>query len=633
MTARSRTFRFITVEEETLANLRSVGVSCHSTASRGNLVSRHHALAVALLVWLQQVATPAAAEPIPAGAGIATVSSIDGRIEVFVAAVPPSGGVYHSWQQVRHDADPANTGTWAPWQSWPVVPDPAGQIVATRDATGRIVTAWISGGSIWYVRQEAPNGGAFTAPTRIDTHGLHSLTTATTKDGRIEFFALSATGAAWSVHQTQAGSWAWASYLIGGTNLQAIAPAPYLDGRLALAALGSDGRAYVTTQRIPGGAWGSWTGLEGANLTQIATAANADGRLNIAAIGGDGAFYERSQDRVGEDVYGAWSQWRFRAAGPFLGPLKLQANQDGRLEAFMRRPGRVLTHVWQVAPNGSWADAAADFPGNLGDSFDVTLLTDGRLVLMGRREWLPATPGGHPLTSLSAFPQQVANGPWRQSQPPDDLFQAPPPPSVASIDEFKGVPDYVDLGSPAKLYWTVSSKGSCVLADLTIVHAGFGVPEVVLLHQPIPTSVPPIEVYPADSTPVRYVLSVGCKGMLNSLTSRETKIAFGRGPAPAAPRPLLYGPTFEPPQVREKKPFTVKWALQNIGTAELASFDVDLYVDNVKEGETKTVDTLAAGKLTSLSWNVTRELTGSPHSVELRVGNNSLSYGQFQVLP
>jgi hypothetical protein len=276
---------------------------------------------------------------------ITTVSSSDGRIEVFFMAPAPEGGIYHAWQLSRNSDTPSILGAWSAWERWGPSPDVGSQIVSTRDLSGRLFVAWISQGAIWFAEQGMPNY-EFRAPVKIDTHDLHGLTLAMNKDGRIEMFALSSAGNAWSVYETAQGSRNWASRYIGGHDLQALAPAPYFDGRLGLAALGGDKHVYFTAQWAPGGDWYSWTSLQGHDIKAIAAAANADGRLNVAVIGGDGAFYEISQNKVGEQSLGRWSGWRFRAVGPFTGPIKLRRNGDGRLEAIMGGVLRLWT--WRI---------------------------------------------------------------------------------------------------------------------------------------------------------------------------------------------------------------------------------------------------------------------------------------------
>ena len=352
-------------------------------------------------------------------------------------------------------------------------------------------------------------------------------------DGRIEMFALSSAGAAWAVYETAPDSLQWQSKLIGGAQLQSLAPASYFDGRLGLAALGGDGHVYFTAQYAPGGDWYPWTGLQGHDIKAIAAAANADGRLNVAAIGGDGAFYEISQDHVGEQTVGGWSSWRFRAVGPFIGPIKLRRNGDGRLEAIMRKSDRTVVHTWQKTPNGSWADEVAAYGAGLQHGFDAAPLTDDRIALISFRNWLPTAPGRHAETDFAAVSQIQPNTSWGFSvPPPPPLFtKAPDPPSIA-ITDFKAVPDYVNQGAYADLQWILSTAGGCAPAGLALFQRIFGQPETKILEQSAPgltghKSVTP----PIISSPVYYRLAVGC-AQGGAGASKETQLW-------CAPRPVM----------------------------------------------------------------------------------------------
>lgn len=569
--------------------------------------------------------TPALAED-----DLSIASSTDGRVEAFFLALEPSGGVYHAWQ-LSHNADqPSVLGSWSAWEKFGPTPDANSQIVSTRDPSGKLFVAWVSQGAIWFAGQHSANSG-FDPPVKIGTQDLHGLTLAMNRDGRIEMFALSSGGAAWSVYETAPGSRNWASKLIGGHDLQQLAPASYFDGRLGLAALGADRHVYFTAQYAPGGDWYNWTGLQGHDIQSIAAAANADGRLNVAAIGGDGAFYELSQNQVGEQSVGGWSDWRYRASGPFIGPIKLSRNADGRLEASMRTADKGLVHIWQKTPNGSWSDEVASYYPGVQQGFDVAPLTDGRLALVSFHSYLPASSGMHAETAFAVTSQDHVNSFWRISvPPPPTLFQKP---ASVAITEFKAHPDYVNQGDYSSLQWTLATSGGCTPVDLDLFERVYGQPETKILEESSPglsgsKSVTP----PPISSPVYYRLSVACKGVGGSAVSKETTLGFAPKPI-MAPYIVAYGPFVVPSPPHEKMPFTISWTFENLGNADSSEAQVDLYIDGVKEGDTKTVSQLGTGKVTTVSWSVTKELTGYAHTAEIRSGTSSLGSGNFTMDP
>ena len=583
-------------------------------------------LALLSLCFVPTLADEAAAED-----DIATVSSGDDRVEIFFLAVPPNEGIYHSYQIVRREGALWDLGDWSGWTRWAPGPDAGSQVVSARDPEGRLFVAWISQGSIWFVRQVTENGG-FEGPIKIETQDLHGLTLVANKDGRLEFLALSSTGAAWSVYETAPGALIWASTLVGGRDLQALAPALYGDGRLGLVALGGDRTVYYTAQDAPGGSWQEWTGLQGRDIQAIAAAANADGRLNVAAIGNDGRFYERSQDRVGERGLGRWSEWRYRADGPFVGPVKLHANADGRLEAIMRRADMSVAHTWQTTPNGPWSEEVVTYQLGRSDGFDVTRLTDGRLVVVSFDTLTAAAPQMHAETDFAINLQPRVNSSWGVATAPPNLFVRPPPPPSIAIASFVAKPDYVDQGQYSRLEWTLGAQGGCIPADLALYERVYGQAETMILQQPAPASSGFKSVTPPPiSSPVYYRLSVGCKGIGGPVT-KEITLGFSPNEI-EAPSIIAYGPFFDPSPPRQKMPFSVRWTFSNVGNAESNEVEVDLYIDDMQEGDSKTVAELAPGQTTIIVWNVTKEIVGSTHKAEIKDDDKSLAYASFQMDP
>src|SRR5262249_61815699 len=106
----------------------------------------------------------------------------------------------------------------------------------------------------------------------------------------------------------------------------------------------------------------------------------------------------------------------------------------------------------------------------------------------------------------------------------------------------------------------------------------------------------------------------------------------------SAPVVVTSGPFISPSPPHEKKPFTVNWTFENVGNSDSSETQVDLYIDNVKEGDTKTVSKLASGKVAPISWSVTKQYTGFAHTAEIRSVSasgpvTSLGFGQFTMEP
>lgn len=374
---------------------------------------------------------------------VAAVASQDGRLEVFLAR--PGAGVFHVWQP-RVESGP-EAWDWSPWARHEPAPS-GGGVVATRDGEGRLVAAWLSGGSIWVAAASAP-GGALQSPRRLDTSELASLAVEVNQDGRVEFLALNIRGQLWSVAQSQAGSWDDVNiHYLEGHDLRQVATTVTGDGRLAVFALGSDGKAYWIAQQAPNAGWGPWSGLEGESLKALAGGANADGRLEVVALGGDGALYHRYQN-----VGGGWSGWEFLAKGPVAGPITLARNSDGRLELFARRSANHhVTHIWQTAPNAKWADDLSDLSAVIGTLPDdqVVTMQEGRLALVT---------AGTASCLVAVTAQEVPNGSF-VGWPGVPSPCPPPPPPGPKITAFAANPDYLPVGKATVISWNTSNCGS-----------------------------------------------------------------------------------------------------------------------------------------------------------------------------
>ena len=65
----------------------------------------------------------------------------------------------------------------------------------------------------------------------------------------------------------------------------------------------------------------------------------------------------------------------------------------------------------------------------------------------------------------------------------------------------------------------------------------------------------------------------------------------------------------------------------------MESFDVELFLDDGKEGDSKTVAKLDPGKSASQTWAITRELVSGVHKLELKSSGSSIALVQFDVIP
>ena len=392
-------------------------------------------LTAALATTVILTSVPAAAQP-----SVAAVASHDGRLEIFHARAGAGGGVFHTWQPTKGVGNDARE--WAPWVRYAPAPD-RNEVVAARDAAGRVVAAWISDGSIWVAAADGA-GASLQPPRRLDTNRLRSLVVASNQDGRLEFLTLNLDGQLWSVAQSRAGSWDSPNvHYLEGQNLQQIAATAYADGRLAVVALGGDWRVYWRAQNAPNSGWGPWSGLEGQDLQGVTTASSSDGRLEVVAVGGDGALYHRYQN-----VGGGWSPWG-TLVDQVRAPVTLAANADGRLEVFARRSVvGSLAHYWQMAPNGGWTNTLATL-GTLPDDYTVTTL-EGRLTIVSANRAActvevigQGQPNGGFITWLGGIPSPCP----------------PPPPPAPKINSFAGK-EYIPVGGSTTLTWSVANCGA-----------------------------------------------------------------------------------------------------------------------------------------------------------------------------
>jgi hypothetical protein len=220
-------------------------------------------------------------------------------------------------------------------------------------------------------------------------------------------------------------------------------------------------------------------------------------------------------------------------------------------------------------------------------------------------------------------------------------FVPSPPPSI-TITDFKSTPTYQDQGKEVELSWKLHPTTYCLPTDLVLKKKDYGEPEIMVLQQASPSlSDAKKETVKGTSSPLSYTLSVSCKftaqgqKIAGTTFTSEAKVSFGAAPPPATPNVLWNGAFFTPTTVRAKQPFSVSWTFWNAGGAKSSEFEVQLYLDGVKEGDAQTVPEFDPGKSKNLEWTITKELVSGAHTIELnRVSNgNSLDHRPFSVWP
>jgi len=192
-------------------------------------------------------------------------------------------------------------------------------------------------------------------------------------DGRLEVFAVEASGASMHAWQLSAGG-AWTGWAPFGGSFTSIAAEANADGRLEAAATAPDGTIFHRSQISAGSAWSGWEPVEG-KLSSLALARSYDGKLQLFGADPSQTLFFKSQLSFG----GPWSVW-----SPFGGSaanLAAETNADGRGEVFAVTKAGAIVHRRQNLAGGTWGTWSR-IPGTL-SNVTITRSFDGRLEVFG----------------------------------------------------------------------------------------------------------------------------------------------------------------------------------------------------------------------------------------------------------
>jgi surface antigen len=247
------------------------------------------------------------------------------------------------------------------------------------EATGASMHAWqIGAGGAW--TGWAPFGGTFT-----------SIAAEANADGRLEAFATAADGTIFHRSQVTAGS-AWTAWQPMDGKLASLALARSYDGKLQLFGSDSSRTVFTRAQLSFGGPWSVWDTFGGLATTTLAAETNADGRGEVFGVTAAGAIFHRRQNLAG----GTWGVWA-RISGA-LSNVAVARSFDGRLEVFGSSRAHTVYHASQTTPAGGMSGWTAFASGRTNVAAETN--ADGRVEVFGvtaagvvSHRW-EETPGG-----------------------------------------------------------------------------------------------------------------------------------------------------------------------------------------------------------------------------------------------
>jgi len=191
-------------------------------------------------------------------------------------------------------------------------------------------------------------------------------------DGRLEVFAIKRenisdpiTGNVYHIWEKSSGGWEanWELLAFDSYNISVLS---ILDqsknGRIHVFSLDSTGYVKHRWQTAPNNGWSNNRAyyLNGMlpnvpHMKKIAIARNKDNRIEVFGLGmNDGKIYHAWQTTAGAN--NNFTEWKLLINTNNNTELAVGTNQDGRLEVFFGKDGKVF-NKWQVAPNGGWSSS------------------------------------------------------------------------------------------------------------------------------------------------------------------------------------------------------------------------------------------------------------------------------------
>jgi surface antigen len=229
------------------------------------------------------------------------------------------------------------------------------------EASGASMHAFqISAGGAW--TRWAPFGGTFT-----------NIAAETNADGRLEAFATAADGTVFHRSQITAGS-AWTAWAPMEAKLASLALARSYDGKLQLFAADASRAIFTKAQLSFGGPWSVWQRFDG-TATSLAAETNADGRGEVFGVTAGGAIFHRRQNLAG----GTWGAWAPVAGA--LSNIAVARSFDGRLEVFGTNAAHTVFHAEQTRPAGALSAWTPFASGRTSVTAEAN--ADGRIEVFG----------------------------------------------------------------------------------------------------------------------------------------------------------------------------------------------------------------------------------------------------------
>jgi polyvinyl alcohol dehydrogenase (cytochrome) len=162
------------------------------------------------------------------------------------------------------------------------------------------------------------------------------------------------------------------------------------DGRLEAFAVDASGAVWHDVQVSPGGGWSSWASLGGSGYRQVAVAQDGNGRLEAFAVDASGAAWHDVQTTPGGQGASGASIWSTPAYDPASNIIYAGTGNNfsqpttgtsDALIAFNATNGHILW-VNQRTPNDSWTFAYPTGPDfDFADSPHLYQLANGRKVV------------------------------------------------------------------------------------------------------------------------------------------------------------------------------------------------------------------------------------------------------------